>query len=81
MRKFSHSSYDTGNCKPHLTEEETGRERLSNLLKLAYLAGGVTILSRPLDFYQFLNRALEKKQDLREDTSGSQMGLKVQSLT
>lgn len=50
MRKFSHSSYAIGNCQSHFTDEETCREMLRDLLKVAYLVGGGTILSRP-DFY------------------------------
>ena len=50
MRKFTHSSYATGSCEPHFTDEETSREMLSDLLKVAYLAGGGTILSRSCDF-------------------------------
>lgn len=49
--KFSHSSYTIGNYKPHFTDEERGKERLSDLLKVVYLAGGRTIWSSPPDFY------------------------------
>lgn len=74
MRKFTHSSYATGNCEPHFTDEETSREMLSDLLKVAYLVGGGTTLSRSCDFFAVIFKIeLERKQDLREEASGSQV--------